>query len=139
MYSHMILRHAVEFSLPNFHDRFLDDKKFNRLFREWVKSGFNKQLKPSLDRINPRKWYTVENTQMLNWAENRFKQTLEGKQGRKGAVLQLLGDRVVARFNSQREAVLKTGIAQGNMSTVLTGKRQTAGGYRWKFENKDLL
>lgn len=134
MYNKMESRHLVGFSLTDFHNRFLYDKKFNRLFKEWVKRGFNKQYKPSLDRINSKVHYTVDNTQMLTWAENRYKQSLDGKRGRKGVVLQMLGDKVIARYASQREAVMKTGIAQGNMSSVLTGQRQTAGGYVWNYE-----
>jgi hypothetical protein len=52
------------------------------------------------------------------------------RRSRKGKVFQMLGDKVVKIFKSQREAVLLTGISQGNMSEVLNNRRQTAGGYR---------
>lgn len=58
---------------------------------------------------------------------------------RKGAVYQIMGDKVIKIFRSQREAVIKTGISQGNMSEVLNGKRKTAGGYKFIYENPDLL
>lgn len=58
---------------------------------------------------------------------------------RNGAVYQMIGNRIVRRFKSQREAVIKTGISQGNMSGVLTGKRETAGGYKFIYENPELL
>ena len=138
MYDHLKRRHPVSFTLKDFHDRYIDDKNFQRRYKEWVKNAFNKQFKPSLDRINNKLEYSVENTQMLNWAENRFKQTME-RRCRKGAVIQMIGDKAVRKFKSQREAVLKTGISQGNMSEVLNGKRQTAGGYKFIYENPELI
>ncbi len=130
-------RNVVEFTLEYLHE-FADCRKFDRLFNEWVKSGYDKQFKPSIDRISNKKGYLKNNIQWFTWAENRFKQTME-RRSRKGAVLQLMGDKVIARFESQRIAVIKTGISQGNMSTVLNGKRNTCGGYKFKFEHPDLL
>lgn len=137
MYRHMVSRNSVDFNLIEFQNRFLDDRKFNRLYNEWVKSNHQKQFKPSLDRINSSKGYTIRNTQMLNWAENRYKAVME-RRCRKGAVIQLLGNKIIKKFKSQREAVLKTGISQGCISEVLNNKRKTAGGYNWEYKNKEL-
>jgi hypothetical protein len=58
---------------------------------------------------------------------------------RKGAVLQMQGVKIIQKFKSQRQAVIDTGISQSNMSSCLNGKRQTAGGYNWIYENPELL
>lgn len=140
MYEHMRRRHAVEFTLSEFHDRFLNDTKFNRLYDEWVGSGYSTQLKPSLDRIDCRKPYTERNTSMITWKENRFKQAaLDGKRGRKPAVLQIDGDVVIRRFQSQRHAVKELGIPQGNLSSVLNNRRMFAHGFKFRYENPDLI
>ena len=131
-------RHAVEFSLKEFHCKYLQDKRFLRLFKEWVKHGYQKQFKPSLDRINCKKGYSFANTQMLTWAENRFKQTME-RRCRKGEVYQMLGNKIIKIFKSQREAAIQTGVSQSNLSNALTGKRKTAAGYMWSYENPELL
>ena len=89
MYGHMKSRREVGFTLDEFHDRFLDDKKFLRLHREWLESGKDKMKKPSLDRISNKRDYTVKNTQMITWAENRHKQVME-RRSRKGSVVQYL-------------------------------------------------
>ena len=68
MYQHMKNRHKISFSLKEFQDRFISDKKFIRIYNEWVKSGYDKQFKPSLDRIDNKKEYTQENTQMMSWS-----------------------------------------------------------------------
>jgi hypothetical protein len=140
MYDHIKRRHTVDFSLAVFHARFLDDLKFNRLYAAWIKSGFQKQLKPSLDRTDCRKPYTNKNTTMMTWAENRFKQSAtDGKRGRKPAVLQLLGDKIIDRFASQRQAVKALGILQGNLSSVLNGKREHIAGYKFIYEHPGLI
>lgn len=138
MYTHMKNRNSVGFTLVDFHQRFLGDKKFQRLFNEWVRSGFQKQLKPSLDRIDKSKSYSVENTQMLTWEENRFKQNME-RRSRKGVVIQLRNGVEIARYRSQREAVKQTGLRQGLISAVLNGKRTHTGGYQFIWENPELL
>lgn len=140
MYSHMKRRNKVEFTLPEFHAMYLNDKKFIRLHDEWIKSGCKKAKKPSIDRINNKKHYSVDNIHMLTWEENRFKQTME-RRSRKGAVAQLSNGRLICIFKSQREAAIKTKIHQGNISSALTGDREKAGGYEWRYinENPDLL
>lgn len=140
MYNHMKKRHEVDFDLKQFQNLYLEDTKFLRLFSEWKKSGYQKQTKPSLDRINNKKHYSLDNINMLTWAENRFKQSkIDGKRGRKPAVLQMLGKKIVRRFQSQRHAVRELGLSQGNLSSVLTGKRNTTAGYRFVYENPELL
>jgi len=147
MYSKMKSRREVEFTLKDFHTRFLKDKKFLRLHKEWLKSGKDKMKKPSLDRISNKKGYTVTNTHMLTWAENRHKQVME-RRSRKGSVIQYLNGIQIAKFRSQKEAARQTGIAQGNMSEHMNGKRLHVEGFTFKFErevigniyeNKELL
>ncbi len=140
MYSKMKSRNFVEFTLREFHSMFLNDKKFIRIFREWEKSNYNKQFKPSIDRIDNKKSYLMSNIQMMTWAENRYKQSkFDGKRGRKPAVYQMLGDKVIKRFYSQRHVVSELGISQGCLSMVLNGKRTTVSGYNFIYENPELI
>lgn len=135
MYGKMKSRRGVHFSLDEFHKRFLEDKKFLRLHSEWLKSGMDKMKKPSIDRISNKQGYTVENTHMITWAENRHKQVME-RRCRKGAVIQFLNGAEIARFKSQRDACLKTGISQGNMSSQMNGKRKHVEGFVFFFESE---
>lgn len=135
MYHKMKSRNTVDFSLQEFHDRFLNDKKFIRLFNEWIASGKDKIKKPSLDRISNKKHYTVRNTQMITWGENRHKQTME-RRSRKGRVIQYLNGKEIAIYKSQREAALKVGVSQGNLSEHMNGKRPHVKGFTFKFESE---
>ena len=137
LYNKLKIRHRTEFDLEFLH-AFAECQKFNRLYEEWVKSGYHKQLKPSIDRIDNKKGYTQKNIHWLTWAENRYKQTME-RRSRKGKVCQLVAGKVIKVYRSQREAIRQTGLSQGNMSECLNGKRKYCGGYEWIYENKDLL
>lgn len=140
MYNHMKSRYSVDFTLGEFHARYLTDKLFIRLFNKWVQSNHNIQLKPSLDRTNCKLGYTFNNTKMMTWAENRLKQSkIDGKLGRKNAVLQILNNKVIKRFQSQRHVVIELGISQSNLSAVLNGKRNHVSGYKFIYENPELL
>lgn len=135
LYHKMKYRRWVEFSLGELHKMFLEDKKFDRIYNEWVKSWFNKQFKPSIDRINYKRWYSIGNIQILSWAENRFKQSME-RRSRKWAVLQIIWDEIIKIYRSQRQAVKETWLTQSNMSAVLNWKKKTCWWYIWRYESE---
>lgn len=137
LYHKMKSRHPVELTLEELHE-FANCKKFDRLYNEWVDSGYSKQYKPSIDRVSNKKGYLKGNIQWMTWSENRHKQTME-RRSRNGPVIQMMGDKVIQIFKSQREAVMKTGIAQSGISAVLNGKYKTSGGYNFVYQNADLL
>lgn len=47
-----------------------------------------------------------------------------------------LDDELIARYDSIRDAEAKTGISNKHISTVCKGKRQTTGGYKWKYQDE---
>lgn len=138
LYHKMKGRHGVSFSLKWLHDTYLEDKKYVRLFNEWVNSGYMKEKKPSIDRISNKKPYTKSNIHIVTWGENRFKQTME-RRSRKGVVIQIKEGAVINRFKSQREAVKVTGLNQGLISAVLNNKRTHTGGFQFVYESPELL
>lgn len=138
LYQKMKARQPISITLSELHEFASSSIKFRRLYEEWCKSGFNKERKPSIDRISNKRGYDKDNMQWLTWSENRYKQNME-RRSRKGPVIQLIDGVVVKRFSSQREAAKKTGLSQGNLSSVLNGKRDTVGGYKFIYENPELL
>jgi len=138
-YNHQKERRKVEYSLKEFQEKFMDNKRFIRLHKEWLKSGCKKEMKPTVDRMNCTKGYTLNNIQILTWAENRYKQRMEFKLIRAKKCYMHLNGKIIKIFNSQREAIIKTGLSQGNLSEALNGKRRTCGGYNWSYENPDLI
>lgn len=140
MYHHQKTRNKLKgfgemgYTLEWFQDAFLNNDKYNRMFEEWVKSGYSKAKKPTIDRINNKKGYKKDNIQLLAWADNRFKQTME-RRCRKGKVLQKLNGEVVKVWKSQREIWRTLNVQQSMISMALTGKCKTAYGFEWEYES----
>lgn len=57
----------------------LDDVNFNALFVVWVENGYDRRLTPSIDRIDSKKGYTLDNVQWITFSENCAKVTRKGK------------------------------------------------------------
>lgn len=138
LYHKMKQRNTVDFELSFLHT-FCQCKKFDRLFAEWVRSNYHKDFKPTIDRISNKKGYTVRNIQWMSWRDNRYKQTMERRR-RKQKVLQttLNGEFIKIHF-SQREACKRTGLSQGNISLVLSGKRNHCNNQVFKYVSNDYI
>lgn len=48
---------------------------FKELYDAWVASGYDKWLKPSCDRIDDYKGYSLDNIRLTTWRANKDKQT----------------------------------------------------------------
>lgn len=47
-------------------------EEFHRLFKEWEDSGHEKDLVPSVDRLDNSKGYSFDNIQIVTWAINNL-------------------------------------------------------------------
>lgn len=66
-------------ALPSYTQMWLKDwlfsnPEFHRLYDMWVLSGYQREFKPSVDRIDDNLGYTEYNIQLLSWRENAEKQ-----------------------------------------------------------------
>lgn len=132
LYHKIKSRNTVGFDLDFLHS-FSESKKFERLFLEWEKSNYDKNLKPTLDRISFKKGYEKNNIHWLTWAENRYKQRMEIKLIRAKKVGRFLNNNLIEVYKSVSDAVENFGVSQGNLSSCLNGKRKTAKGFEWKY------
>lgn len=46
---------------------------------------------------------------------------------------------LIGEFRSTREAGRQTGVSQGGICKVCSGKRKTAGGYIWRYKKEDVV
>lgn len=111
---------------------------FTAIYEEWISSGYEKDLKPSIDRLNNYKGYSFDNIQLTTWKENsnnQHKDVLEGRFNKTNkAVIQMdLEGNFIKVYHSISHAGRCTGVIDKNISCVCNGKRNTAGGYKWKF------
>lgn len=115
----------------------LSQDSFHVLYDQWVASGYDLDLKPSIDRLDNYKPYSLDNIQVVTWKDNNDRGTNDQIIGVNtkncDAIAQL--DREgnpIKEFHSIRSAGRETGIDSGNINLVCNGKRLTAGGYKWK-------
>jgi len=111
---------------------------FYLLYDEWVKSGYDKYLKPSVDRLDDELSYTILNIQLMSWRENKNKYDSDRKNGidkkQNKKVLQFSKDNIfVASYFSLSNASLKTGVSESCISNSCNGKTKYASGFIWKY------
>lgn len=117
----------------------LYSKGFKALYEAWVLSGFNKDSKPSIDRINDFKPYCFSNMALVTWSANRKHQHEDIKSGvgtggmRCKPVKQYSHcGKLVATYISQAEAERQTGISKQSISSCCDKEGRTSHGYYWR-------
>lgn len=116
-----------------------DQSLFHELYDNWVKSEYTKDLKPSVDRKDDYKTYTLDNIQLMTWRDNNKKGVADRINGINNkisrAVLQYdLDGNFIAEYYSQMQAGRETGISNVNIWGCCKGLHNTAGGYRWEYK-----
>jgi len=57
-------------SKQEFYKFSLNDPNFIRLWASWVYIGYESRLTPSINRIDPKQGYELDNMEWLTWSEN---------------------------------------------------------------------
>lgn len=120
---------------------------FRKLWRDWLKSSFNKMLRPSCDRINDDLGYTFSNLRVVTWEENlKSKKTKsvrtythpdkKYRRPTRGILQYTLDGKFIAEHYSAQEAILSVGLKRKkDITDCCNGKRITAGGFVWKYKS----
>jgi hypothetical protein len=106
---------------------YLSYEQFKQL---WEKYSADKMKQPSIDRINPLEDYTVDNTRIIELAENKRGGKLLART--KICKLDLEGN-LLESILGVNEAAKRIGIHHNAITLVLRGKQKTAGGYKWDY------
>jgi hypothetical protein len=109
---------------------------FDKLYNNWVISGFDKMLKPSVDRLDDYKPYTFSNIRLTTWQMNFDKGHSDMVNGinnkQSTSVSQYTKNmRLIDTYYSISEAKRRTKI--NNISSACSGLFKTSGGYIWKY------
>lgn len=114
---------------------------FEKLYQNWVKSGYKKYQKPSVDRLDDYKPYSLDNIRLVTWQENEDKSHFDLKNALSKSgeqckpVLQFdLEGNFIREFISHNEAQRQTNIFQ--IYNVCNGKNKTAGGFKLEYKVK---
>ena len=119
----------------------LSQHNFNELYNNWVTSGYNKWLKPSVDRMNNENGYCFDNIRLVTWEENDKKEHINELNGtnnkRSKTVLQFdKQGNFIEEYYSISHASRETNTHNGDISCVCKGKQKSAGGFIWKYKNE---
>ena len=126
------------YSRDEFIDWMLNNQDYIRLHDEWVKSGYNKNLTPSVDRLDDYKRYSFDNIRVVTWEENLRKVSLDKLNGvnnkqSKAVVKMNLNGLELEKYYSINQASRENGVHYQSISKVCNGKRKTAGGFKWRY------
>ncbi len=133
---------APSYSLKELKKWALGQFLYEKIFKEWIVSGYSRWEAPSVDRIDDYKPYTLNNIQLMKWNENFNK----GMEDRKNGILNKLSLSVVqmtrdkefiADHYSISSAQRITSIDKCHISKCCKGKRRTAGGFCWKYKDEN--
>lgn len=118
----------------------LNNNCFDLLYKNWVSSQYLKDLRPSIDRLDDYKTYTIDNIQLITWKENREKLNIDKINGvnnkqSKAVVATIKGTNLSSIYYSIAEASRVLNINAKNIIFCCQNKPKykTAGGYEWKY------
>lgn len=111
---------------------------FNDLYESWVKSDYDKNLIPSVDRIDENKSYCFENIRLVTWKEN-FEAATEcaifgkrAKQPEAHPIIQFdLHGNKIAEHRSIRQAGRDCNIHPQLIRRCLTSRKYSSHGFLW--------
>lgn len=111
-----------------FINKFENDVNFLTMYKTWQKAKHKRSMSPSVDRINNKKGYTIDNIQFLILKEN------SGKDKEKCAVDCYMKNtnEYVGTYESQSEAGRVLRVCIPNIWKCIIGERKHAGGYTFK-------
>ena len=127
-----------EYSKEELWSWLISQVNFDALYLNWINSGYESYLKPSIDRLNDDIGYSFDNIQLITWYENKYKNKIRRdvrtgpKKPWKKSVIAMIGD-ISNVYDSLNDASRATGVGVKDISMCCREKRLTAGGYKWKF------
>ena len=135
-----------KYSLGEFRSWIIVQPNFRELYRAWLKSNRNKWLKPSVDRIKEWEGYSLDNIQLMTWAENKAKGELDCKEGKRYQTINqvcsfnLETEELYNQYISAHEAERQTGIKHNTISSAMNQSRKHNGtklgkgsSYKWMY------
>jgi hypothetical protein len=111
-----------------FINRFINDINFLKQYKKWQRSGFKRKTSPSIDRINNKKGYTVDNLQTLSHAENSSKD-------KKKKIIITRDGKLIKRIESQIKTAKFFNLSPAQICNILNGKAKNNTGYGIERDN----
>ena len=119
---------------------------FIELFNAWVKSDYDTDSRPSIDRINNNQCYTFDNMQILTWKQNNAK-GIEERTGisrpnrcsRKPVEQFSVNGEYIQTFASLTEAAKSINGCTGSICECCKGIRGKHKGFKWRYADEQKV
>lgn len=117
---------------------------FQDLYNNWKASDYSSDLRPSCDRLDNSKGYSLTNIELVTWAENKRRANADVIAGTLGdyhkPVYQYTLEGVfIEKYISQAEAERITGTNQQNISACCRNLLTHTNRFRWFFEAQSTI
>ena len=124
-----------DYTLWELRDKYTNDIVFNNIYNKWIESWYNINLTPSLDRINPLIWYSLNNIQVITLKDNLDKWHKERNLTQWKRVWKFLNWNLIKEYLSITDAWRDNNIWFQQISLVCNKYywRKTAWWYWWEF------
>lgn len=132
---------SPEYSKEWFSCWLLEKNYFHYLFKLWVNSGYLKDLKPSVDRIDDSIGYVKTNIRLTTWKGNLEKYRRDIRLGNRTPKLRphvpvrkyTKDGMYVEEYISVNSAARDNDIHASNITKCCRGKLLSTGGFRWSY------
>ncbi len=127
------------YSLQQLRQFFKDNPIADSLYKAWKLSGYESNLRPSVDRMDDNLPYTLSNIQLMTWRDNYTKSSSDRRSGIDNrtcrAVNQLTFDgELVSEHRSIAEASRVSGGSKSGINLCCNGTLQTSYGFKWEYK-----
>lgn len=112
---------------------------FKKLYDNWVKSGYKKYKKPSVDRIDDFKHYSLDNIRLGTWMDNKNHQTQDILNSKETSGLRC---KKILQFDSKMKLIgtfvsyssAKRSVGYSFEKVINTGRQDRTKGSIWYYE-----
>ncbi len=113
-------------------------ESFSMLYTQWVKSDYEKMLRPSVDRIDDSIGYTLENIQLMSWDANAKKAhagMLDGHLhcNHKQVAQYTKSGKFLKVFPSTASASREVGKVKQTIHAACRADGRTSAGFQWRY------
>lgn len=123
-----------DYSMLDLRDRFINDPIFVDIFEKWENGGYNKKDKPSFDRIDHTKPYSLDNIQVMRFEDNEKKGAIESKESKFRPIDQLdMNGNLIKSFKSSKEASIETGCDLSDIARCAKGIKKQVKGFLFRY------
>ncbi len=117
---------APEYTKDELKEWLYSQPKYHELYSEWVRSTYDTDLKPSVDRKHNDIHYCMSNIQLMTWRANRLKGV--------SCIYQYdMQGNLVNVYETVKEAAEAVGVGRKNIQRCInkTDNRTSSAGYVW--------